>query len=82
MNDRISERALCPFFLTVMRGKKGKLIGVECECLDDHLGFKTTNFTRLNTQQDLIDYTDIFCCDLYQSCPYYIAMAATKYKDS
>lgn len=79
MNDRISERAKCPFYLSVIRGKR--FTGVECESLDINLGFRTSHFLRLRNYQDLHDYTDIFCCDMYHTCPYYQAVMKTKYTD-
>lgn len=77
MNDRISERAKCPFFITAIRAKK--MVGVQCESLDVNLGFDTAHFVRLRTYRDLHDYADIFCCDMYKTCPYYKAMMETKY---
>ncbi len=68
MNDRIGEKALCPFFRGVIRSKR--MVGVECEAPDVNLWFDVTHFTRLRTYQDLTDYTDIFCCDMWQTCPY------------
>ena len=79
MNDRISERAGCPFFQNISRNKK--MVGVECESLDVNLGFDTSHFIRLKNYQELDDYTDIFCCDMYETCPYYKALMETKYKE-
>lgn len=75
--DRIGERAKCPFFLSTVRGRR--IVGVECESLDVHLGFKTSHFVRVKSWEDLTDYTDIFCCDMYKTCAYYKAVMHAKY---
>lgn len=79
LSDRISEKAICPFYLSVIRSKHFK--GVECESLDKNLGFHTSLFVRLDTFGELRDFTDIFCCDMYKTCPYYKAIIHEKYND-
>lgn len=77
MSDRISEKAICPFYLSVIRSKHFK--GVECESLDINLGFHTSHFVRLDTFSELRDYTELFCCDLYKQCPTFKAIMHAKY---
>jgi len=79
MSDRISEKAICPFYLSVIRSKHFK--GIECESLDVNLGFHTSHYVRLFTFGELRDYTELFCCDLYDKCPYYQAVMRAKYPD-
>ena len=78
MSDRIGEKAKCPFYQSVIKTKR--MVGVECEGLDVNLGFDTAHFTRLKNYRELRDYTDIFCCDMYKTCPYYRAVIAAKYR--
>lgn len=77
MNDRTDEKAICPFYLSVIRSKR--MAGVECESLDVNLGFQTSHYVRLRSYKDLKDFTDIFCCDMYKTCPYYKAVMDIKY---
>ena len=79
MSDRIGEKAICPFYLSVIRSKHFK--GVECESLDVNLGFRTSHFVRLETFRDLKDYAEIFCCDMWETCPYAAALLKLKYHD-
>lgn len=79
MSDRISEKAICPFYLSVIRSKHFK--GVECESLDKNLGFRTSLFVRIDTFAELRDFTGLFCCDLWKECPYAKAIMEFKYKE-
>lgn len=80
MNDRISEKAICPFYQTTIRSKR--MVGVECESIDQNLGFRTAHFVRLFNYRDLTDFTEIFCCDMWETCPYAQALLNGKYKES
>lgn len=61
----------CPIFKRVIRTTKGQFIGIECEALKVNLGFDVYPVIRVKDKDDLRDYTDIFCKDLYKTCPYY-----------
>lgn len=63
----------CPLFRKVIRTRKGQFIGIECEPIAQNIGFDTGNITRLKTSADLKDYTEIFCKDCFENCPYYKA---------
>ena len=75
--DRIAERAKCPFFLGIVRNRR--IVGIECEPIDPNLGFKVSHFVRVRTFRDLDDYTDIFCCDMWATCPYCQALMEMRY---
>lgn len=57
------------------------MTGIECEALIENLGFKTTHITRVSNYRDLNDYVDLFCGDMYKTCPYYQAVMTAKYKE-
>lgn len=80
MSDRISEKAICPFYLGIIRSKHFK--GVECESMCTNLGFNATHFVRIDTFSELRDYADLFCCDLWQQCPYAKFLLEKKYGES
>ena len=77
MNDRLSERIICPFFQGILRSKR--LTGIECEELEPRLGFRVSHFLRLRNGQDLADYVDIFCADMWETCPYCRALQDIRY---
>lgn len=61
----------CPLFINAIKTEKGQFIGIECQPTDKDLGFDTTRIVRVKTTEDLKDYTEIFCKDMYDTCPYY-----------
>lgn len=61
----------CPYFKRVVVTKNGKFIGIVCQGTKCNLGFDTEMAVRMRTTPDLHDYTDIFCKDSYESCPYH-----------
>lgn len=69
-NDK---RIRCPLFHGVVKTTNSQFIGIECEALDVNLGFKVIPVLRLRNTEDLKDYTELFCDDLYEQCPYYQA---------
>lgn len=79
LNDRISEKLKCPFYKKILRTKR--FIGIECEslCHEDYLGFSMTTVNRFNNYSDLKDYTELFCCDLWEKCPHYMAVMKGRY---
>ena len=81
MAERITERLKCPFYRNVVRSKR--MIGLECEALstEESLGFRITNVMRFRTYADLRDFAEIFCCDMWKSCPYGRAVMDEKYAD-
>jgi len=74
-NGYYSRTALCPFYNSIIQTKGGQVIGVGCESMSDNLGFTATNFVRLQSKQDLRDFFDIFCGDMYLTCPWYQAIS-------
>ena len=60
----------CPLYRNVVRTNKGQFQGVEC-AKEEHLGFDATHIIRLRNREELRDYLEIFCEDMYESCPIY-----------
>lgn len=44
------------------------------------LGFAPELRIGFKQRLDFMDYTDIFCCDLYETCPVYKAITRERYK--
>lgn len=80
-NNRIDEKAKCPFYLRSFIGRA--VYGIECEGLidEDKLGFSATHFTRFEVTSEMKDYAELFCQDMYKTCPYYKAVTSIKYKN-
>lgn len=66
----------CPFFVTYNKHGRARAISITCEPLCDNLGFEMTLKSSFSTHQERADYMQLFCCDLYKSCPMYKAIAA------
>ena len=72
MGFKFDSRSIrCPLFSNVVCTNKSQFIGVECIQSELNLGFNVTHITRLKNNDDLKDYTGIFCKDMYKTCPYY-----------
>ena len=72
MGFKFDSRSIrCPLFCNVVCTDRAQFLGVECEQSLLNLGFDVTHITRFRNRSDLKDYTDIFCRDLYKTCPYY-----------
>ena len=67
----IGKKAKCPLFTNVIKTTNGQFIGIECEPLNVNLGFAVAPVIRIDTSAELKDFTDLFCNDLYEECPYY-----------
>ncbi len=64
-------RIKCPYFRRVIRTRKGQFIGIECDPMQDDIGFDVGQVVRVRTSGDLKDYTELFCKDCFEGCPYY-----------
>lgn len=58
----------CPYYHRVIVSKR--LTGVECDTIPVNLGFDVAHFQRLRDKHELHDYIDIFCADMWETCPY------------
>lgn len=58
----------CPYYHKVIKTKR--LAGIECDPISCNLGFDVAHFTRLHDYGELKDYVDIFCSDMWETCPY------------
>lgn len=62
---------ICPLFKRVTRTSKGNVILLSCENDAINLGFDVDVAFRFQTSREMKDYMEIFCKDLYQTCPLY-----------
>ena len=69
MSDRIAMLAKCPYYIEMT--DRAKWHGIECDEPEINLGFSVRHYHRFDTHQDALDYTELFCRDMYWSCPYY-----------
>lgn len=60
----------CPLYRNVVRTTKGQFQGIECG-QDEKLGFDAAHMIRLKNREDLQDFLEIFCEDMYETCPIY-----------
>lgn len=68
-----AKKVTCPLFTRVVKTTHGQFIGIECEPIEIHLGFTVSPVVRIETSEELKDYTEIFCKDCFEDCPYYKA---------
>ena len=64
-----SSYVLCPFYLNHFQ--KRQMQYVSCEYFVRNSGFDITMKHYFRLKQEMIDYMELFCCDRYESCPYY-----------
>ena len=58
----------CPYYKRILRSKG--LIGVVCDSPRCNLGFDTEHVVTLATYEEQRAYLEIFCEDLWGTCPY------------
>lgn len=60
----------CPYYHGIVTSKR--MIGIECDTLmpEQKLGFDVAHYQRFRTYKELRSYIDIFCCDMWETCPY------------
>lgn len=78
MNDNLGANIKCPFY--IRHGRSEKVYSVTCWPLmtEDQLGFRYDSKVGFYTKQDFIDYTELFCCDMYRTCPQYNSIIANR----
>lgn len=79
MNDRLALKIKCPFYQGMVLTKR--MACIVCEPLDKNLGFDTSRLVRLPDYAELKDFAELFCCDVWEQCPYAQAMRIIKYPD-
>ena len=82
MNDSINVKAQCPYFLrhSMMRVSWGIAHEIVCEpiCSTERLGFDAEQSVKLKSANEFREYTGIFCCDMYDTCPVYKAILQSR----
>lgn len=63
----------CPFYVTRSREGKKRAV-ITCEMIENNLGFDMKNQLLFCTHEEERNYYEIFCADLYDTCPYYRAI--------
>ena len=63
----------CPYYETRASDSK-KQPTITCQNVENNLGFDIRNQIVFRCHQEKNDYAEIFCEDLYESCPYYKAI--------
>ncbi len=63
----------CPYYETRSSDSK-KQPTITCQNVENNLGFDIRNQIVFRCHQEKNDYAEIFCEDLYESCPYYNAI--------
>ena len=82
VNDPMNVNALCPYYLRHSKSKAPRGVSHEIICASicstQKLGFETEQLTRLNSNEEYKAFTEIFCCDMYETCPVYKAILSSR----
>jgi len=71
--------AKCPFYVT--RSRKGKQRAtITCDQIENRLGFTMKNQLFFDCHEEKENYFDIFCSDMYDTCPYYKSIYQYKFE--
>ena len=63
----------CPYCVTVSRYDK-KTPTITCENIENNLGFEVRNKLEFTSHEEKKNYQELFCADMYDTCPYYKAI--------
>ena len=63
----------CPYCVTVSRYDK-KTPTITCENIANNLGFEVRNKLEFTSHAEKKNYQELFCADMYDTCPYYKAI--------
>lgn len=63
----------CPFHVTRSRSGK-KRATITCEMIENDLGFDIWNQVLFTCHEEENNYYEIFCADMFETCPYYKAI--------
>lgn len=63
----------CPYYITRSRPDK-KSATITCFNIENNLGFDIKNQISFTCHEEAKNYVEIFCADLYETCPYYKAL--------
>lgn len=65
--------AKCPLYESVVRTSNGNIAGVQCTFLCENFGFRASTIIRCKNYQEVMDLKELFCDEMFESCPYYQA---------
>ncbi len=78
MNESLNIKAQCPYYVRHSRLKMSRGIAHEivCESICDsaRLGFDVEQSTKFSSKEEFKAYSEMFCCDMYDTCPVYKAI--------
>lgn len=80
MNDRISGKVKCPFYISHNSTGRNNNITITCELIQSNMGFDVKNLLSFNDGRQRKDYMEIFCMDVFEGCPYYQCIVNNKYR--
>lgn len=82
MNDNITARIKCPFYVAHNRGA-GNSITITCENIKTNMGFNVKNRLSFVNEKQRLDFMELFCMDvkMCEHCPYYEVIYKNKYKE-
>ncbi len=66
-------KAKCPLYEQVVKTNRGNIAGVQCNFLCTNFGFDASVIIRFRSFHEMEDAKELFCDDMYESCPYYQA---------
>ena len=85
MSESREARVQCPYYLRHSRLKMSRGIAHEivCEpiCDNTRLGFDVEQSTKFNSGDEYVAYAEMFCCDMYVTCPVYKAILHNREED-
>ncbi|MCB7064131.1 hypothetical protein LI031_09790 [Enterocloster citroniae] len=74
---RRKKETMCPYCVTVSRYNK-KSATITCANIENNLGFEVRNQLVFNSHEEKKNYKELFCADMYDTCPYYKAIYMQK----
>lgn len=63
----------CPYYETRSSDDK-KQATITCQNIENRLGFDAKNQLAFRSHREKNNYAEIFCEDMYDSCPYFTAI--------
>lgn len=66
-------RVDCPYYVTRSTADK-KMATITCINIENNLGFDIRNQIVFTTHAEKENYSELFCSDMFDTCPYYKAI--------
>lgn len=70
-------RVDCPYYETRSTSDK-KMPTITCKNIENNLGFDVRNQILFATHAEKENYSELFCSDMFDTCPYYKAIYGYK----